>query len=47
MELKSREPEPVQPKGDHIIAIIAKSIGIAAILVGAVWFVTAVAFKYF
>ena len=44
---KSPSPQPEQPIAHHIIAIILKSIGIAAVLVGAAWAVTAVAFKYF
>jgi len=47
MGFKSRQPEPAQQMGDHIVAIIAKSIGIAAVLVGAVWALTAIAFRYF
>ncbi len=47
MDLKSRLQEPVHPMSDHIVAIIAKSIVIAAVLVGVVWAVTAIAFRYF
>ena len=47
MDLNSRQLEPAPPKGDHIIAIIVKSIGIAAVLVGVAWAVTAIAFRYF
>jgi len=47
MDIKAREPEPVQPRGDHILAIIAKSIGIAALLTGAAWAATEIAFRYF
>ncbi len=47
MDPNWREADPAPSRGDTMLFIIAKSIGIAVILTGAAWAVTAIAFRYF
>ena len=47
MDPKWRGGEPDVPKGDSLIVINVKSIGIAAMLTGVAWAATAIVFKYF
>ena len=47
MEIHERGPKLDEPKGDSLLLIVCKSVGIAMILTGAAWAATAIAFKYF
>ncbi len=47
MENHERGPKLDEPKGDSLLLIVCKSIGIAMILTAAAWAATAIAFKYF